>query len=338
MSRDNNFNLMRILAALAVLCSHSYTIVTGDTQSEPLKQLLGVSLGAISVDMFFASSGFLVCASYFNRHSMVKFIRARVLRIFPALFVMLILTVLSLGLFVSYSSFVTFALDLQTWTYLSKNGFLLFGAEYSLIGVFENNPYPGVVNGSLWSLPQEVRAYLVMVIMCWWGSSFLSAKQIRRLFALSAIALLSGDILSVHFGLEIPHSHFVHVFGVFLLGSTLYLYRFHSHRLLMSITNVGILTFVIAAYGGFFTYVYGWLIPIVSLGLAYMPFKTLHAYNKLGDYSYGMYIYAFPIQQTLVFILPDISVVNMMIYAGLLSLLVAFLSWHFIEKPCLALK
>ncbi len=339
MSRDNNFNLMRILAALAVLVSHSYTIVTGDVGREPLEQHLGVSLGSISVDMFFAVSGFLVVASYFNQNSMSGFIRSRALRILPGLVVMLSATVLFLGCFVAKSPLIVFLIDPQTWVYFSKNAFMFSGAEYRLNYVFENNPYPNAVNGSLWTLPHEVRAYFILALMCFFGSKFLSISQIRRFFLLFAVIFLGVDTLSKVFNLEIVQSSFIHLFGVFLLGAVLYLYKVHTNRLLMPLTFFcATIMLVAGVHSDLFAYIYSWLIPLVSIGLAYIPFKKLHFYNRFGDYSYGVYIYAFPIQQTLVFFQPDISVFWMISYATILSLMAAYFSWHFIEKPCLALK
>ena len=97
--RDNNFNLIRIVAALAVLVTHSFALTVGSGNAEPLRASLGMTMGSIAVDVFFIASGFLVTASLLNRQSAIDFIWARVLRIFPALSVMLFLTVFGLGAF-----------------------------------------------------------------------------------------------------------------------------------------------------------------------------------------------------------------------------------------------
>ena len=90
--RDNNFNLIRIIAALAVLVTHSFALATGTSAAEPFQKTLGMTIGSIAVDIFFITSGFLVTGSLLTRKSFIDFIEfvwARVLRIFPALLVML---------------------------------------------------------------------------------------------------------------------------------------------------------------------------------------------------------------------------------------------------------
>ena len=82
-SRENNFNLLRIVAASAVLVSHSYPLSLGPKAAEPLSQSLGVTLGSVAVDVFFVVSGFLVTASLVRRQSSLDFIVGRFLRIFP---------------------------------------------------------------------------------------------------------------------------------------------------------------------------------------------------------------------------------------------------------------
>ncbi|HOB46686.1 MAG TPA: acyltransferase family protein, partial [Zoogloea sp.] len=97
--KDNNFNLIRILAAYAVLIHHAFPLALGPKVVVPLEGSVGISAGAVAVDVFFITSGFLVTASLLARQSTVEFVWARVLRVFPALFVMLVLTVFGLGLF-----------------------------------------------------------------------------------------------------------------------------------------------------------------------------------------------------------------------------------------------
>ena len=97
--RDNNFNLLRILAALGVLVSHAYPISLGAGTPEPLSALLGdVTLGTVSVMIFFSISGFFITRSFAGRTSLARFMQARCLRLFPALIVVLIVTVLVCGL------------------------------------------------------------------------------------------------------------------------------------------------------------------------------------------------------------------------------------------------
>ena len=132
--KDNNFNLLRMIAAYAVLVTHSFVLVTGSQDSEPLNRTLGMSIGAMAVDLFFATSGFLVTASLFARASALEFIRARALRILPALFVALVASILVLGVFFSTLSVPAFFADPRTYAYFLKCITLVTGVAYDLPG------------------------------------------------------------------------------------------------------------------------------------------------------------------------------------------------------------
>lgn len=87
--RQNNFNLLRIIAALAVLVSHAYPIALGPGTPEPLAGVLGINLGEVAVLMFFAISGYFISRSFHNKRSILEFVVARILRIYPALLAVL---------------------------------------------------------------------------------------------------------------------------------------------------------------------------------------------------------------------------------------------------------
>src|SRR6185437_175290 len=153
--RNNNFNLLRFCAAFAVLISHSFALAIGSVSAEPMRHTLGLTWAYIAVDVFFLTSGFLVTASLLNRRSAVGFALARALRIFPALWVMLALTVLGVGLAVTSSSAHGYLTARETWRYLIKNAILFRGMVPDLPGVFSSNPYRSVVNASLWTLERS---------------------------------------------------------------------------------------------------------------------------------------------------------------------------------------
>jgi peptidoglycan/LPS O-acetylase OafA/YrhL len=87
-----------------------------------------------------------------------------------------------------------------------------------------------------------------------------------------------------------------------------------------------------------FFVVYMLTLPFVVLYLAYRPAGSIRAYNKVGDYSFGLYIYAFPVQQAISALVPDVSVLSLLILSGVSTMLFAALSWHLVEQPCLRLK
>jgi peptidoglycan/LPS O-acetylase OafA/YrhL len=157
--RDNNFNLLRMIAATAVLVSHSYALTLGSASAEPFATSLGKSLGSIAVDVFFVSSGFLICASLINRPNAFQFVKARFLRIFPALFVVLLFTAFVIGPIYSSRSIIEYFSSLSVYRHVIQNAVLIFGIHYTLPGVFESNAFSAGVNGSLWTLPIEIKMY-----------------------------------------------------------------------------------------------------------------------------------------------------------------------------------
>jgi peptidoglycan/LPS O-acetylase OafA/YrhL len=163
--RDNNFNLIRFIAASLVLVSHSYPLYFGSDHNDILRQLVGISLGTVAVDLFFISSGFLIANSLFRGHDLFGFIKARVLRIYPGLIVSLLLCVFLLGIFFTTLPVKEYLTNIQTYKFLFVNMVLFFGEEATLPGVFESLPWARTVNGSLWTLPFEVRAYALFVFV-----------------------------------------------------------------------------------------------------------------------------------------------------------------------------
>ncbi len=99
-----------------------------------------------------------------------------------------------------------------------------------------------------------------------------------------------------------------------------------------------LLIFYTANYKPIFFPLYNLLLGYIVLYLAYIPTGFIRNFNKLGDYSYGVYIYAFPIQQSVAALIPNISVATMFMYSFSITLIFAICSWHFIEKPALKLK
>ena len=112
--RDNNFNLIRVIAALAVLVTHSFALVMGSGDFEPLRKIVGISFGQVAVDIFFVTSGFLVTSSLLKRKSTVEFVWARVLRIYPALWMMLVLTVFILFPLLSDVTYKKYKINIPT--------------------------------------------------------------------------------------------------------------------------------------------------------------------------------------------------------------------------------
>ncbi len=334
--KNNNFNLIRIIAALAVLASHSFALLG---QPEPLGQSLGMSPGSISVDIFFIASGFLVTGSLMLRQRIGDYVLARVLRIFPALLVMLLLTVFGLGVYFTTLPVAVYLGHSQTYFYLVKCATLIAGVTYYLPGVFENNPYKGAVNGSLWTIVYEIKMYLFLLLF-WFVCQF-SKKNSQKIFVrtLIACAVLAGFLVFFHQFVKRDQDHSVRLFFMFFSGAAYWVLKEHI-RLSGKFFCLAVGALLLAAVAGTqaFFVVYQLSIAYVLFYLAYVPAGWLRKYNAAGDYSYGVYIYAFPVQQSVAALLPGVSVLLLTLISVAVTLTLAALSWHWIEQRALRLK
>jgi peptidoglycan/LPS O-acetylase OafA/YrhL len=152
--RSNNFDFLRFLAATLVIFSHSFSFSTASGWEPLLTLTRGQStLGGVGLGIFFVVSGFLVTQSFENSRSIARFLKARVLRIFPALAVVVCLSVFLLGPLLTSLSLGAYLSNSATYNYLSQ--LLLDPSHYSLPGVFGSNVQGSLFNGPLWTLSFE---------------------------------------------------------------------------------------------------------------------------------------------------------------------------------------
>ncbi len=327
--RDNNFNLLRFLAASAVIFSHSYAIAI---QKDPFFSILGANIGHVAVDAFFVISGFLIARSFDRRRSLSQYMKARFLRIFPALWVMLLLTVFIVGPLFTTLSFQQYFSRSETWSYLVFNG-LLIDVRHSLPGVFESSNYAGRVNASLWTLPIEFRMYLMVPLLGLLG--FLGSW---RRFLIALLLLLTAWILVPDLLVFLWGEGSVERLALFFSAGTLvYLLRSRIplHGLLL-------LMFAIMAWFSRGTSYHPWVLGAATtyavFWFGYVPGGWLRHFNRIGDYSYGLYIFAFPIQQMFSTHNPSWDGLTLFGASFPAILTIAMASWHWIEAPALRRK
>lgn len=326
--RDNHFNLVRFCAASAVLVSHAWPIALGPGAVQPLERLLaGKTLGAVAVMVFFAVSGFFIAQSFDRSRSVPVFLAARGLRLFPALLVMLVLTV--------FGGALLTALPQAAYWPGAANYFLrnatLFALTYDLPGVFAANPYGPGVNGSLWTLRHEVACYFTVLAagVLHLPGRVISALAVAGLAALSIVGperVLDSALAMKFAELALP----------FWIGSALYFWRDrvrHSALLLVALAVAAALLrgtalwdFALAAVLG-----YG------AIWAGFARARPLLAFNRIGDFSYGIYIYAFPVQQ-LAAHFGVVTPMGNMLWSAPVVLFLAALSWKLVEAPALQLK
>lgn len=338
-SRDNNFNLIRFIAALLVLFSHSFALSTGSGDAEPLRAMIGMTWGSVAVDIFFITSGFLITSSYISRNNIIAFVWARFLRIYPALIMAVIFCVFFVGLWFTTLNTWEYLLNPQTHKFILKNSVLFFGVEYQLPGVFNDVPWKNAVNGSLWTLPYEVKMYVILAfvlsIVVYLGkwTTFITFKNALFLIGLFSIILYIAN----HFQPVLPEQ-FVKLFYMFFIGAAFYVWR---DRIRLSSTwfFIALSLLLVSTINKDVCFIfYCFLLPYLIFYVAYVPSGYVRKFNSIGDYSYGIYIYAFPVQQSMAAIIPDISVSTMIAYSFSITLILSVFSWHLIEKRFLRMK
>jgi peptidoglycan/LPS O-acetylase OafA/YrhL len=296
-----NFDLMRLVAALLVVVSHTFPLA-----GQPPLTIRGVEdFGALGVSIFFVISGFLVTASY--ERDPKSYLLKRILRIEPGLIASLVVTVILL-------SFVTTAPAADYWgeaaLYVGRNA-LLYPATYDLPGVFEDAPLAGVVNGVLWTLRLEFSFYLVLMLVR------ANLKLVAALAVLCATLWLAlvvttpgwADDRVTRIAFLVGRNGFL-----FFAGSALWLARAKIPLWLGGVSAVA------------FPFVGPLALPTAVLGLS-RPGRLP------ADLSYGVYIYAFPLQQQLA-LMGKLNVLT----AILAVLPFAAASWFLVEKPAMRLK
>ena len=331
-TRDNNLNLLRALSAGAVIVSHASLVLTGDEMLEPLRESTGLSLGKFAVIVFFGISGLLIAQSFDRRRTILGFCLARIFRLWPALGASLLVSAFIIGpVATTFSAGGYFSMP-GVWTFVPENLTLAI-RQQGLPGVFSDNPLAGVVNGSLWSLFYEVSCYgLVLVI------GVLGLLKRPRAFIALATVLLVGHVLTVTWAPQGGVAFRLQILGFFgfpfALGMAAYVWR---DQLPLNLPLVMAAWLLPAAFWASAYLPSCLMVALVytSFWLAFIPTGFVRQYNRVGDYSYGLYVYAFPVQQALVHWLPGLDLRAHLFLAFLIVTPLAVASWHLLEKPAL---
>jgi len=324
--RENNFNLLRMAAATTVMVSHAGPIALGRGVPEPLEVATGYTMGVGAVIVFFAISGYFITKSFDRRASLADFALARASRIFPGLIVALLFTAFVLGPFFTTLSIGQYLAQRDTWTYAPQNA-LLVHQQFALPQVFASNPFAGVANGPLWTLKYEVACYLGVVIAGFLGLSRPKFMPLLLTIAAAAMIITPGANMNLSARVAI-------ICGAFAFGAGVYVYR---RRVPISVTLAILLAAaaVVSRQTHFFPLFYAISLGYAALIFGFANFPVIRQYNRLGDYSYGMYIYALPISQAVCASVPKIGTWGVVAFGFPIALTLAMISWTCIEGPAL---
>jgi peptidoglycan/LPS O-acetylase OafA/YrhL len=339
-ARQNNFDALRLVAAISVIFSHSFLIAEGTQNREWLILLTGNQciLGLTGVFVFFAISGFLVTQSFEQTANPLHFLAKRALRIFPGLFVATLVSAFVLGPLVTTLPLGAYLSRPEPYEYVLGNT-LLDQSVHELPGVsFIDNPVGLEINGSLWTLRLEFTMYLMVL-----GLGLLRLLRLRV-----ALVLLAFGMTCLHFEMldELEKwgwffqllSGWGWLVGFFAAGMLLYKLRdtriFDGRIALLTLGGL-VLSVPLREFIPLFP-VFG---CYLALWLALNPHLPVIPAARFGDLSYGLYIYGWPVEEAVMWFsggrAPWWQVFLIALPA---ASAIAFLSWHLIERPMLRLK
>ena len=329
-SHHNNFDFLRFWAATLVLFSHCYPL---SGRKDLIAKILTYETGGeLAVFIFFIISGYLITASYMASKNTEAYLAKRVLRIFPAYIVALFFCALVIGPLVTTLPLSKYLTHFGFWKFLAS--ITLVYQRLSLPGVFTGLPSPMML-ASAWTIPIEFALYLLI-----------AGLGKMRLLKPHLIALLTISLCILHFCLFQKTNHskefFVCYWGrnaaLFFAGSALFLYRqklvFTWPAFFLALGILIAATCRPEAYPLFFL-----VLPYVVICFALLPLPGIMRWGKYGDFSYGIYLYAFPVQQCVMLTFgTGLSIPLFFSIAFAITLLFAVISWYVIEAPALRLK
>ncbi len=336
--KPSGFDYLRLALALSIIGWHSVVTSYGaEVNDDVLKGFCRPFILAL-LPMFFALSGFLVAGSLERCKTLITFLGLRILRIFPALACDTLLSALVLGPALTTIPLSMYFNDPQFYSYFLN---IIGDIHYNLPGIFPNNPLPGTVNAQLWTVPYELKCYVILT-----GLALLGIYKRRTWLLLFVVAIYGAVIFNLIFTVLIQGASYPPpllagepLIMDFIGGFLLYKFRAYIpyHRgLFIASVIVSLSMFAIApSYGA----------RLVAIPVAYMTvYLGLRnpTRNKLllsGDYSYSLFLYGFPLQQAVASFGPAMQhwYINLLIVIPLAGL-ISVASWWLIEKPALNLR
>jgi len=319
----NNFDFLRFAAAAAIIISHCFALSKGYS-------LISVDdptllFGQLGLATLLVISGFLISQSWERDPDAVRFFWKRGLRIVPGLLASALFVILFVGPLVTSltpDQYIRALLDPATWAAMPvfKDG--------TPLGLFLTNPVT-FVNAPLWTIPLEFLLYVIIAVL---GLT----KLLHKDFSILLLIFCSIGLWLIN--MDDPTLGKVRFIIYFLIGVFLALkkdripYDWRIAAAMFALLALAAVT-PLRYPAAFVT------IPYLVLYAAQFPVQGLHRFGMYGDFSYGMYIYSYPIEQMIVFFWQDGRSIPVMCALSLiLAVFVAFVSWNLLEKRALGLK
>ncbi|MDR3622910.1 MAG: acyltransferase [Paludisphaera borealis] len=338
LGRENNIDFWRLCLATAVIWSHSYPLLFGNNDREPFLLATGGqrTCGDLAVDGFFILSGFLIARSWTSSRGLGDYLRRRAFRIYPGFLMAVAVSGLIAGPLLHRS-------PAAYWKNFPWRAFLIGGANLSFV-----EPIKSVsINASLWSIRYEFLCYLAVA-----GLGLCGILSRRRFVAFAFLACMSVYAGQIYFNLRLPGSRLSWLYcspdswprlmSDFLAGVLFYCYR---DRIVLSWPLVIGTVMGLLAVGVVAPSLQALPLAVPVLGgyvlffASYLPMGRLQHVARRGDLSYGLYLYAYPIQLLLVKAFqPWLNPLSLFLIALAVTAVFAAASWRFVESPFLRLK
>ncbi len=285
------------------------------------------------VPMFFAVSGFLVTGSAIRLRKVSTFLAFRILRIIPALFTEVTLSALVLGPLLTSFSLSAYYSDHNFFAYFLN---IVGEPHFYLPGLFTGNPV-SIVNVNLWTLPGEFYCYAITMVGMLTTIVYRPGWATAFLICVTPVLILSNWLADI--GSPGVYLSFLQLIYYFLMGVVFYHWRQRIPINLPLFIGAVVISYLIVSLGAHVIFIAPVFVcyTILFVGMLEVPRLPL---LQRGDYSYGIYLYGFPICQALIAVLPVLHGHHKLLFLGAypVTLLFAVASWHFIEKPALKLK
>lgn len=338
-SHQNAFGFLRLVFASLVIVSHIPQLIDGNASREPIFALTGtVGFGGLSVNGFFLISGYLVVASFCSQPTIMAYLSRRIARILPGFAVASLFCVL----IVAPLSGASWDAIAGSWKSLIFGLFKLH--EPVIPGTFAGTPYPAL-NGSMWTIIHEFRAYLLVIVLGMLGLyRWRIAVPVLAAGMLLAFEIVAGFIdaplLRTAIGVLVPMgdpSNALRLTGIFLVGSSFYLYRESIplrplFAVIAAATLVPLLFFAPLAEPAF-AVLGAYIIFTIGFGITRGPLARI---NNANDISYGVYLYAWPVGKLLLWYWPTMPIALCILVNWLIACALGWVSWHLVEKPAMA--
>jgi peptidoglycan/LPS O-acetylase OafA/YrhL len=333
--RDNNLNLIRFLAAFTVVFAHSFIVMTGQRDAGPLIESTGHDLGYHAVNVFFVASGFLIAQSWNLRPSLSHFAAGRFLRLWPALVICGLFVAFIIGPMVTTLPLAHYFAAPATYEYLPRV-LSLIKVDSPLPGVMTTLPSDTGIDAPLWTLKYEALCYLSLALFGLVGG-FASPSRFWAWIAPIMILLAATSFFPIARDLTHPYAHFVRFGLCFGLGTIAYV---SAARLPMTVLAIPVSfgAAVLLRETPLYELALVLFTAYATLWLAFVPASFIRRFNRLGDYSYGIYIYAYPIQQLLALRFPRLTALDLFALVSPIVVAMAVASWHYVERPSLSRK